>query len=48
MLPPALAGLSFTNAFTGAAVKPVTAASASWLFVGQCFDILPVALLVGS
>ncbi|HYT66956.1 MAG TPA: malto-oligosyltrehalose synthase [Vicinamibacterales bacterium] len=46
MLPPGLAALTFTDAITGAAVKPVTAASGSWLFVGQTFDLLPVALLV--
>lgn len=46
MLPPALAALTFTDACTGAVVKPVTTASGSWLFVGQCFGVLPVALLV--
>ena len=48
MLPPALAPLAFTNALTGAAVKPITTASGSWLFVGQCLDVLPVALLVAA
>jgi (1->4)-alpha-D-glucan 1-alpha-D-glucosylmutase len=48
LLPPSLAPLTLVDALTGAAVKPVTAASASWLFVGQCFDVLPVALLVAG
>jgi (1->4)-alpha-D-glucan 1-alpha-D-glucosylmutase len=48
LLPSAVAGMTFTDAITGAALKPVTAASGSWLFVGQCFDVLPLALLVGG
>jgi (1->4)-alpha-D-glucan 1-alpha-D-glucosylmutase len=48
MLPPALAPLAFTDALTGAAAKRVAAASGSWLFVGQCLDTLPVALLVAA
>jgi (1->4)-alpha-D-glucan 1-alpha-D-glucosylmutase len=48
LLPPSLAPLTLVDALTGAAVKPVTAASASWLFVGQCFDVLPAALLVAG
>jgi len=48
MLPPALAGLSFTDAMTGAVVRPVTTASESWIFVGQAFDLLPVALLTAA
>jgi (1->4)-alpha-D-glucan 1-alpha-D-glucosylmutase len=48
MLPPSLAPLTFTSQLTGAAVKPVTAASGSWLFVGQCFDVLPLALLLSN
>ena len=48
MLPATLLSLTWTDAFTGAVVKPVTTASGSWLFVGQCFETLPVVLLVGS
>lgn len=48
MLPPALAALNFTDAISGAVVKPVVTASGSWLFVGQCFDVLPLALLVSA
>jgi len=46
MLPPALATLSYADAITGAAIRPVTTASASWVFVGQTLSVLPVALLV--
>jgi (1->4)-alpha-D-glucan 1-alpha-D-glucosylmutase len=46
LLPPALAASTFTDVFTGATCRPVTAGSGSWLFVGQVLDVLPVALLV--
>jgi (1->4)-alpha-D-glucan 1-alpha-D-glucosylmutase len=48
LLPAAFATLTFTDAFTGATIRPVTSGSGSWLFVGQALDLLPVALLVGS
>ena len=48
LLPPALGALTWRNAFTGAALKPVTTAEHSWLFVGQVFERLPVALLVST
>jgi len=48
MLPPALGALSYTDAITGAAIRPVITASASWLFVGQTLSVLPVALLVSE
>jgi (1->4)-alpha-D-glucan 1-alpha-D-glucosylmutase len=48
LLPPALASLAFTDAITGAVVKPVTTASESWIFVGQAFSLLPVALLTAD
>jgi (1->4)-alpha-D-glucan 1-alpha-D-glucosylmutase len=48
LLPPAFATLTFSDAMTGAAIRPVTAASGSWLFVGQALEQLPVALLVAS
>jgi (1->4)-alpha-D-glucan 1-alpha-D-glucosylmutase len=47
MLPAALAEKTWTDAITGAVVKPITTASGSWLFAGQCLELLPVALLVG-
>jgi (1->4)-alpha-D-glucan 1-alpha-D-glucosylmutase len=48
LLPDALASLTFTDAFTGATHRAVTSGSASWLFVGQVLDILPVALLTAE
>jgi len=47
-LPPALAASSYQDAVTGAVLKPVTAASGSWLFVGQVLQTLPVALLTAT
>jgi (1->4)-alpha-D-glucan 1-alpha-D-glucosylmutase len=48
LLPTALAGLTWRDAFTGAERKAVRAAEHSWLFVGQVFERLPVALLVSG
>jgi (1->4)-alpha-D-glucan 1-alpha-D-glucosylmutase len=48
LLPSALADLTFTDAITGAVVKQVTTASESWIFVGQAFAVLPVALLTAA
>ena len=48
LLPAAFAALTFTDVLTGAIARPVTSPSGSWLFVGQCLDVLPVALIVGS
>jgi (1->4)-alpha-D-glucan 1-alpha-D-glucosylmutase len=45
LLPAALGAITWTDAFTGAELKPVTTAEHSWLFVGQLFERLPVALL---
>ena len=48
LLPSALANLTFTDTITGAVVKQVTTASESWIFVGQAFTVLPVALLTAA
>ncbi len=48
LLSPLLSTLSWHDAFTGATVKPVTTGEHSWLFVGQVFERLPVALLVSG
>ncbi len=48
LLPPALGAVSFTDAITGAAHRPVTSGTASWLFVGQVLKVVPVALLVAN
>ena len=46
LLPPALGALTWRDGFTGAELKPVTSAEHSWLFVGEVFQRLPIALLV--
>ncbi len=45
ILPEALRSRTFRNAFTGEEARPTEAAGQAWLFVGQVFDTLPVALL---
>ena len=45
LLPTALASLTYRNIFTGADVKPVVSGEHAWLFAGQLFERLPVALL---
>jgi (1->4)-alpha-D-glucan 1-alpha-D-glucosylmutase len=45
MLPEALGGRTFRHAITGAEIRPVTAGSKSWIFVGQLFETAPVAIL---
>lgn len=47
-LPKSLAGLVYSDAFTGAEIRPVTSGESAWLFVGQALKHLPVALLVSS
>ena len=48
LLPPALAAVTFRDAFTGAEVRPTVAADSAWIFVGQALERLPVALLVAN
>ena len=48
LLPPAFATWTFTDAMTGATHRPVRSGNATWLFVGQVLQLLPVALLVGN
>jgi (1->4)-alpha-D-glucan 1-alpha-D-glucosylmutase len=48
LLPTALSTLAYRDVFTGAELKPVTTAEHSWLFAGQVFERLPVALLVSE
>jgi len=48
LLPTALASLTFTDAFTGATLRPVITGETAWLFVGQALQTLPVALLAAD
>jgi (1->4)-alpha-D-glucan 1-alpha-D-glucosylmutase len=45
LLPPELAGRTFRHEVTGATIVPTSAADESWIFAGEAFDTIPVALL---
>jgi (1->4)-alpha-D-glucan 1-alpha-D-glucosylmutase len=45
MLPPELAGRRFRDAITGAEIVPTSAGEESWIFAGQAFETIPVAIL---
>jgi (1->4)-alpha-D-glucan 1-alpha-D-glucosylmutase len=45
LLPAELAGRRFRHELTGAELRPVTRGAQSWLFVGQLFETVPVAIL---
>jgi (1->4)-alpha-D-glucan 1-alpha-D-glucosylmutase len=45
LLPAALRHRTFRDVFTGANIPPAVATDAGWIFLGQVFDTLPVALL---
>jgi (1->4)-alpha-D-glucan 1-alpha-D-glucosylmutase len=44
-LPPELAGLTYRHEITGVEVKPTSAGDGAWLFAGQLFETVPVAVL---
>ena len=46
LLPPELAGRSFRDAMTGADLRPTVAGRQTWLFAGEMFNTLPVAIIV--
>jgi (1->4)-alpha-D-glucan 1-alpha-D-glucosylmutase len=48
MLPPALRDRAFKNLLTGAEIGATHAADSAWLFLGQVFDTLPVAILTSG
>lgn len=45
LLPDALRNRTFRNVFTGAEVRPIVTAENAWLFLGQVFETLTVAML---
>ena len=45
LLPPDLAGRRFRHEITGAEIVPTSAADDAWIFVGQAFETVPVAIL---
>jgi (1->4)-alpha-D-glucan 1-alpha-D-glucosylmutase len=47
LLPASMTDRSFRNVLTGAEVTPVVTDSQAWVFAGQLFETVPVAILVG-
>jgi (1->4)-alpha-D-glucan 1-alpha-D-glucosylmutase len=45
MLPPQIAERLYRDEVTGATIRPVVAGSQAWIFVGQLFETLPVAMM---
>ena len=45
MLPPVLRDRVFRDIFTGTEIRPTMKSDDAWIFVGQIFDQLPVAIL---
>ena len=45
MLPPALRDRTFRDVITGAELRPASAGESAWLFLGEAFQTLPVAIL---
>jgi (1->4)-alpha-D-glucan 1-alpha-D-glucosylmutase len=47
LLPAAMAERSFRHLLTGAEITPVVTDSQAWIFLGQLFETVPVAILTG-
>jgi (1->4)-alpha-D-glucan 1-alpha-D-glucosylmutase len=45
MLPPELRERTFRDVITGAEIRPTTAGESAWIFLGEAFQALPVAIL---
>jgi len=45
MLPPGLRDRTFRDVITGAEIHPTRAGENAWIFLGEVFQILPVAIL---
>ena len=45
MLPETLRNRTFRNVFTALEIRPTVAADSGWIFLGQAFETLPVAML---
>ena len=48
LLPPELAGRTFTNLLTGESIRPTTTDQETWLFAGQLMAHVPVAILTAD
>jgi hypothetical protein len=45
MLPPALRNRTFRHEITGAEIRPTIASDSAWIFLGELFQTVPVAIL---
>ena len=45
MLPPALGDRTFRHELTGAEIRPTRAGDSAWIFLGEAFETVPVAIL---
>jgi len=45
MLPPELAGRQFRDEITGTVIRPTRSGESAWIFLGEAFQTLPVAML---
>ena len=45
MLPPSLRARTFRDVVTGAEIRPTSAGEEAWMFLGEVFQVLPVAIL---
>jgi hypothetical protein len=45
MLPPGLADRTFRDQLTGAEVRPTRTGDSAWIFLGEAFQTMPVAIL---
>ena len=48
LLPPALADRTFRHEITGAQIKPTATSDQAWLFVGEAFQHVPIAILTAE
>ena len=48
LLPPPLATRVFRHELTGAEITPMVTDSQAWIFAGQLFDVVPVAILTAE
>jgi len=45
LVPPALSDREFRDVVTGATIRPTRGAESAWIFIGEAFQSLPVAIL---
>lgn len=47
-LPPELAGVTYRHELTGTEIQPTTSGDSAWLFAGQLFETVPVAIATAA